>query len=154
MNNVEYNDKIKRIYNEIKNRKFSSFIKYYEVLSKVSSSIKDNLDVIDFLVKNSIVTVPQMDDAIGNILKDDQLLRIISNNDKKEPLQEELEILEGILSGKYNFEDFKRILLSSDLDNESIISILTHEAESSINVVKKQLPSLDSFQKDNELVSR
>ncbi len=165
LENVDYYDKIRKAYNEIKGRDCSKFVEYYAILSKINSYVKDNLDVIDFLVKNNITVAPQMDESIDNILNNSELLEIVSSTLNKEMLSTQKEKLTSVLDGVYDFETFKDVLLNSNLDTEGIICILTREAEKStifnkkkdvhISDEKKDLPSLDvNNEQKEEIISK
>ena len=153
LNNAEYYGKIRKAYNEIKSGNYMRFIDNYALLSKINSNIKDNLDIIDFLVKNNITDAPQMDEAISTILNDSDLLRLAGNHESKEILSGEEKQLTSIIDGTYDFETFKNALLNSGLSDEEIITILTHEAEKSTKVEEKhQLPSLEDYNEEREEV--
>lgn len=154
LKNVDQNSKLRKIYKDLESRNYLKFVEYYGVLSKVSSSLKDNLDVIDFLVKNNITSAPQMEEAIDKVLSDKTLLRLISNHESKEFLEGMLQKLISIKDGTCDFETLKNALLDSNLSEECIIGILTHEAEKSTEVEHKKLPSLDeNNQENNEIIS-
>ena len=148
LKNINLNSQIIKIYKDLKGRNCFKFIEHYEVLSSVSESIKDNLDIIDFLVKNNIIDAPQMNEAIDNILSDKTLLRIVGNTESKEMLEGMLKRYASILDGTCDFETLKNALLASDLSTECILGILTHEAEKSTNEEKKELPSLEDEKND------
>lgn len=153
LKNAEYYGKIRKAYNEIKSGNYMRFIDNYALLSKINSNIKDNLDIIDFLVKNNITNAPQMDAAISTILNDSDLLRLAGNQESKEMLSGEEKQLTSIIDGTYDFETFKNALLNSGLSDEEIIAILTHEAEKSTKVEEKhQLPSLEEYNEEREEV--
>ena len=143
LKNAEYYGRIRKAYDEIKSGNYMRFIDNYALLSKINSNIKDNLDVIDYLVKNNITKAPQMDEAMSAILSDSDLLKLVSNQESKEMLSGEEKKLSSIIDGTYNFETFKNALLNSGLKDEDIIAILTHEALKSTTVEKKHLPSLE-----------
>ena len=150
LKNIEQNNKLKKIYRELQSKSHLKFIEHYEILSKVNSTVKDNLDVIDYLVKNDIVSAPQMEEAMNNILSDKGLLKLISNNESKELLEGKVEKLTSIINGTCDFETLKNALISSDLSDECILGILNHEAEKSTSVTKKELPSLENTNNENK----
>ncbi len=141
---LEYNIRIRKIYKELQSKNSNKFIEYYGVLSQISEYIKDNLDVIDFLVKNNITSAPQMREAIENILADKDLLQLISFTESKELLEGKIQKLTSILDGTCDFEILKNALLDSDLNDECVIGILDAEAEKTVKPEKKKLPSLDN----------
>ncbi len=141
---LEYNIRIRKIYKELQSKNSNKFIEYYGVLSQISEYIKDNLDVIDFLVKNNITSAPQMREAIENILADKDLLQLISFTESKELLEGKIQKLTSILDGTCDFETLKNALLDSDLNDECVIGILDAEAEKTVKPEKKKLPSLDN----------
>lgn len=153
LKNIEQNSKLRRAYRELQGREPLKFIENYSVLSKVNPTVKENLDIIDYLVKNGIKEAPQMDEAINNVLTNQTLLKLVTNPVTKEILEGILEQLQTIIDGTYDFETFKNALLSSNLDDEDILTILDHKAEETYAPEKKQLPSLEDIRK-NEIVER
>ena len=153
LKNINQNSKLRKVFKDLQSKNCFKFIEYYEVLSSVSSTIKENLDIIDFLVKNNITDAPQMNDAMESILNDNTLLRIVGNTESKEMLEGMLQKYAIILDGTCDFEILKNALLSSNLSTECIIGILTHEAEKSTKDEKKALPSLEEYE-NNEIIQR
>ena len=145
--NAEFSDKIREIYDQINGKNYNVCIDNYQLLSRISANVKTNLQTVDFLDKNGIASAPQMDIALKAIIDDKDLQRIVDRQYDKESLLAEEERLTSILEGRYDFESFKSVLLNSDLSLEDIITILDYEAEKSIVVEKKQLPSLENKNK-------
>ena len=154
LKNIDYFDMVRNIYNALKNGDYSVFINNYEVLSNINSNIKDELDNIKFFVQNGVTSIPQMKEAISSILNDKELLRIVSNTESKEMMIGKLKKLESISNGEADFETLKNALLNSDLDDEDIIAILTHEAQKTVSDEKKFLPSLEEDNSFNNEITK